>query len=109
MMLFTLRITSFPTRRHDVLRALRTLAGVTGSRRGCLFADVLVDIDNPNEITWTEEWESEKDLSRHIASDEYRKLLAVMDMSMSRPEIRFHTVTQTAGMEFIAAKRESPG
>lgn len=107
MILFTMRITASPRQRGDVLRALRSLAGATGSRRGCLGVHLLQELDNRNGITWIEEWESEAELARHIRSEEYQKLLLVMDMSMSRPEIRFHTVTETAGMELIAANRRS--
>jgi len=105
MILFTMRITPSAAHRGEVLRALRGLAGATSARRGCRGVRLLRDVDVRNEITWIEEWDSEADLSRYIASDDYRKLLMVMDLSMSRPEVRFHTVTTVSGMELIAAKR----
>lgn len=107
MVLFTMRITPSPSQRGDALRTLRSLAGITGARRGCRGVQLLRDAENRNEILWIEEWDSEADLTRHIRSDEYRKLLLVMEMSMKRPEIRFHTVKSTAGMEFIAAARQN--
>ena len=106
MILFTMRITPSTRHRSDVLRTLRSIAGATGARRGCLGVQLLQDLDNRNGITWIEEWETESDLTRHIRSDEYQKLLLVMDLSMSRPEIRFHKVSETAGMELIAASRQ---
>ena len=62
-------------------------------------------MDNRNAITWIEEWDSEDALRQHIRSDEYRTLLAVVDMSVREPEVRFHTVAKTAGMELIASFR----
>lgn len=110
MVLFTMRVTLEANARGEVLSVLRSLASSTGLRRGCLGAHLLQDLEERNALTWVEEWESEAELSRHIRSDEYRKLLAVIDMSISQPEIRFHTVARTAGIEFIEAnRRPEPG
>jgi len=89
-----------------MLRTLRSIAKTTAARRGCTTVRIVQDVENASAITWIEEWESEGALAQHINSDEYRKLLTVMDMSMSAPEIRFHTVTRTAGMELIASQRQ---
>jgi len=48
-----------------------------------------------------EEWESQADLDKHIRTDDFRKILAVMDISNEPPEIKFNTVSKTVGMEFI--------
>jgi quinol monooxygenase YgiN len=105
MVLVTISITASARGRRDVLRALRVLAPPTRARPGCLGVHLLQGVDNRNAITWIEEWDSEDALKRHIRSDEYRTLLAVVDMSMREPEVRFHTIAKTAGMELIAACR----
>jgi quinol monooxygenase YgiN len=105
MILFTMRVTASVRQRYEILRTLRSLAATTSGRRGCVSVHILQDVDNRSTITWTEEWDSEDDLTRHIRSDEYRALLAVIDMSTREPEIRFQTISRTAGMEWIAANR----
>jgi quinol monooxygenase YgiN len=105
MIVFVMRITAPAGQRVDVLRTLRLCAAGTLSRRGCNAVRLLEDPDDRNEITWIEEWDSERDITRHIASDEYRALLAAMDLSTIEPDVRFYMVGKTAGLELIAAKR----
>jgi len=54
-----------------------------------------------------EVWTSRKELEKHVRSDNYRRLLAVMDISVSRPDICFITMGETEGMEYITRLRES--
>lgn len=105
MVLVHMRITASTRQRREVLKTLRALAALTAARRGCAGARVMQEVDNHNSLLWVEQWDSEADLERHIRSDEYRTLLAVIDMSMRQPDIRFFTVDKTAGMEMIAEKR----
>jgi hypothetical protein len=47
------------------------------------------------------------ELERHIASDEFRKIMAMIDMAVELPEISFHTVSSTIGFELVEKIRES--
>jgi quinol monooxygenase YgiN len=105
MILVMINVTASARQRREILRALRLLAAPTRARHGCLGVHLLQEVDNRNAITWIEEWDSENALKHHVLSDEYRTLLAVVDMSMREPEVRFHTVANTEGMELIAAYR----
>ena len=105
MVLVHMRITASTRQRREILKTLRALAASTAARRGCASVRVLQEVDNHNSFLWIEQWDSEADLERYMRSDEYRALLAVIDMSMRQPDIRFFTVDRTAGMEMIAEKR----
>jgi quinol monooxygenase YgiN len=105
IIVFMMRITAPAGQRAEVLRTLRVCAAATLSRRGCNTVRLLEDPDDRNDVTWIEEWDSEREAAKHIASDEYRALLAAMDLSTTEPEVRFHMVGSTAGFELIAAKR----
>ena len=56
-------------------------------------------------MLYVEQWESEEDLQRHIRSDLYRRILEAMELSCRSPEVSFHSVSATAGMELIEALR----
>lgn len=105
MIIATLRIVVPPEKRDAVLQTLRSLLGPTQVQPGCISCQVHQDIENENALTLVEEWESQAELDRHIRSEEYRKVLAVMDMSSKPPEIKFNTVSSTAGMETVVAGR----
>ena len=48
-----------------------------------------------------EEWESRETLDKHVRSDQYRTILAAMDLAREPPEIQFCGIASTAGMERI--------
>jgi len=43
-----------------------------------------------------EMWRSEEELKSHLRSNEYSKLLLVIEMALQNPEIRFNTITDKA-------------
>jgi quinol monooxygenase YgiN len=51
------------------------------------------------------EWESQEALEQHIQSDEFRKILEVMELAGRTPEIRFCTISDSAGFELVEALR----
>jgi quinol monooxygenase YgiN len=52
-----------------------------------------------------EVWKSQEDLDRHLRSDDYRNMLFVTEMALEPPEIRFQTISHSAGIEIIEKAR----
>ena len=100
-----LRITVSSGMRKGALDLLNFITGPMCNLTGCLSCQGYQDMDNPNRLTLVEEWESLEDLEKHIATDDYRKKLSIMDLSSQPPEILFHTVSETRGMDLITAVR----
>ena len=48
-----------------------------------------------------EEWDSRDDLEEHIRSDDFRKVLTVIDMASEPPKVEFHMDSHIRGMDFI--------
>ena len=46
-------------------------------------------------------WKSEENMKSHIRSSEYLNLLLVLEMSLEKPEVRFDTISNSAGIETI--------
>jgi quinol monooxygenase YgiN len=63
------------------------------------------DDEDENTLSLVEEWTTEADLQRHLRSDKYRKVLAVMESAFEAPELRINTVSHVAGFEVIEAAR----
>lgn len=105
MIVVILRLVVHPEQRDESLRVLRTLVGPTQVQPGCLSCCVCQDIDEPERLLILQEWTSWAVLAQHMRSDDYRKLLAVMDMAREPPNVAFHTIDRTTGMETIAAVR----
>lgn len=90
-----------PERRNDLLEAMRGMLEPSRVERGCLSYRLYEDIEDRNAFVLLEEWATQQDLESHIRTDNQGRLLALMDLLIERPEIRFNTVSNTAGMELI--------
>ena len=100
-----------PERRSDLLETLRGMLEPARVERGCLSYRLYEDVENSDAFILLEEWATQEDLERHIAKDNQRRILALMDLLSEQPELRFDTVFHTAGMDLIedVLKTAGPG
>jgi len=73
----------------------------TRVERGCLSYRLYQDVEKNNAFVLLEEWSTQEDLEKHISKDNQRQLLALMDLLSEEPELRFNTISHTAGIELI--------
>ncbi len=92
-------------RREEAVRIVRSLLGPTSAAPRCVNCGYYTDAQNENTLCYMEEWQTEEDLQRHIRSDDYRKFLALIDLSSEPPELRFHKVCETLGIEYVTRVR----
>jgi len=101
VILSTLRMFVRPERRSDLLETMRGMLEPTRVERGCLSYHLYEDVENRNAFVLLEEWATQEDIERHISKDNQQRLLALIDLLSEQPELRFNTVSHTAGMELI--------
>ena len=87
------------------MESLRSFVGPTEVKTGCLRCCIYQDVDDPDAITYAEEWQNETQLVNHIRSHRYLQLLTILDLSAHEPEVRFYTATEPKGMEYIKSIR----
>ena len=109
MITATLRIDAGDERRSEVHRLLRSMLEPTRVETGCISCRLYHEENDPNTVTWIEEWRTDADLRRHLRSPQYKKILAALDMANVKPEIRFDTVVETTGMRLIEEARGQNG
>ncbi len=102
-----MRLFPSPRERAPMLEILRTVRDLTLVRPGCLGCWLYEEESLPCHIRYGEQWASEDDLYQHLGSELYRRILAAIELSHRPPEIQFHFVSQTRGMELIEAVRTS--
>ena len=76
------------------------------AKRGCIGCDVYQNTRKEEILVYEELWESKEDMERHLRSDDYHKLLLVIEMSSHPPDISFNTIQETAGLETIERARQ---
>jgi quinol monooxygenase YgiN len=100
-----MRITAAENANGEVIRVLRSQIEPTRVETGCISCSLYKDLYNPSIIVWMEEWKTQADLERHLNSPQYKKVLAVFDMSSTPPDLCFNTVVKTKGLQLIAEAR----
>lgn len=92
-------------RLSEALGILLPLVERTRVERGCLGCMLHRDVQEAHVITLEEVWATKAAMDRHIRSPEYQRLLLVMEMASTPPEVRFDQVSGTSGIETIEEAR----
>jgi len=93
-------------KRAELLGILCSIAERVRVKRGCIGCYVSQDVQDEEMVRYEELWESQEDIERHLRSDDYRKVLFVMEMSSHAPDVRFNTIEETTGMETLIRVRQ---
>ncbi len=94
-----------PADRGRVLGDMRRLLEPTRTREGCRGCRLSTDTENPNIITYWEDWDDRALLDSRLREDSVRVLLSVLELSVAQPVVRLLTVLDDAGVEAIAKAR----
>ena len=109
MVLATIRMT-FPSKKvGEALRILRSMAEQSRVQPGCLSCQVYRNGQEDNVLMFEQQWNNEADLERYLRSDDYQKVLLLLEMAIKEPEIRFDTIMSSTGIETIEKAREDNG
>ena len=92
-------------RQKSAVQTVRSILGWTSAQPGCISMAFYQDTNNPDALMLFEEWENWDSLENHIRSDAYRNILELMELSSEPPEIIFHGVAESKGLEFIERLR----
>ena len=56
-------------------------------------------------VLYLERWDSESGFQRQARSERYRQILEAVELSRRKPEIQFHQVTGTRGIDLLEELR----
>jgi quinol monooxygenase YgiN len=101
----TLRIVTAPKSRAEVVRMLTAQLGPMRVQPGCHRCDLYQDMESRDTITLVEEWDSQTELDIRLRSEEYRAVLATIELAQEQPLLHFDTVTRRGGLEIVESAR----
>jgi quinol monooxygenase YgiN len=96
-----------PEKIDEILHILRSIVERTRAEAGCISCSVYLDTENDNVIVSEEKWRSNEDLQRHLRSESYQRVLLVMEMAATPPDVKFETITDSSGVEIIEEARNT--
>ena len=105
MIIAKIVISPFPGKRGAVVELLRHIQGVARGRPGCLESGVYEQCGGDRDILYLEQWQSSEELSRHIQSDLYLRLLLALELAERAPEVSFHEISDSKGLPWIETWR----
>lgn len=89
----------------EAQRILTSVAERTRIEPGCINCRIYRDILEEHIILLEETWRNKEDLERHLRSEDYLKVLLVIEMAVETPEILFDTIVRSAGIDTIERAR----
>lgn len=104
----TVTLTLSEPDRRKVIASLGPLLGSTRTQPGCRVCALLFEAEDPRRLVLWQEWDNQNQLNRHLSSEDYRLVLAAIEMSQEAPQLHFDTVAVRGGLEVVEAARNSP-
>jgi len=89
-----------------ILDTLQSMECPTQVENRCLGCALYLQHGNENPVLCLEQWRSWEDLHSHIQSNLYLRLLNAMELGSEAPEISFHEISDTKGLQLIEALRQ---
>lgn len=105
MILAIIEMNTRPAKRKEFLQTLHALIPQMRMEKGCTKCSVCQDIENENIFSLIEKWKTQLDLDNHLRSDIFTVLLGAKNLLSESLEIKFFSVSSTAGMEAVKATR----
>ena len=109
MIIGTVRILPTPGRHDAVIEVLRSVQGPVSAQPGCVACDVFDEQGPEPAVVLLERWETQEAFEDHLRSDSYRRVIAAVELSGARPEIRFEHVQFIEGLELVERLRNPGG
>ncbi len=105
MILSILRLKSAPGQTAGLIQALRSVARPARAVKGFISSRIGLDADDTNIIQYEERWATQEDVDAQVRASRYCHLLSLMEAASEQPVLEFHFVSETRGLEYVAAVR----
>jgi quinol monooxygenase YgiN len=105
MVQLQVRITAATGQFHQVIEALHSVMRGVLREGVCSEAHLASDVDEGNVAWYFEEWPSAEEFERHLRSDRFARLLAVLEISAEPPSLQCRLVSESRGLDYVAAQR----
>ena len=99
------RLHVLPEKQKEVLQTLLSMIEPPG-KDGCLSYDIFGDIEDKNVFSLISEWQSRRQLNRHMASERFSVLLGTRSLLSEPLKIQIFTVSDMEGIEAVNAVRQ---
>ena len=92
MILVIMRMKVLSEKRKELSQTIASLIGFIRTEEGCRRCDFCQSMENENELSLLEEWDTQENLNSHLKSGRFKVLRGAMNLLQEPYEMMFHTV-----------------
>lgn len=94
-----------PKKMEQAVQLLLSAVGCTESKSECEECLVARDAVDAGRIRYSEAWNTESAFKRHVKSDEFRRVLVAMELSLEEPRVLLGNLCVQNGMAYLQKLR----
>ena len=98
MILVIIRMKVFGEKRKELSQTIASLIGSIRKEKGCRRCDFCQSMEDENELSLLEEWDTRQDLKIHLKSERFKVLRGAMNLLQEPYGMMFHNGFHPAGM-----------
>jgi quinol monooxygenase YgiN len=102
-----LTVKVLPGKRKVAIDILRSIQKPLCLKHELLSCKIYEANDEEDEILYLEQWRTKEALHRHVQSDLYMRVLEVMELASSSPQLCFQDISEVRGIDLVIALRET--
>ena len=92
MILVIIRMKVLSEKRKELSQTIALLIGPMRAEKGCRRCDFWRSVEDENELSLPEEWDTQENLKSHPKSERFRVLGGAMSLLREPYEMMFHTL-----------------
>jgi len=92
MILVIIRMRVLAEKRKEFSQTIASLIGSIRKEKGCQRCEFWQSMEDENELSLLEEWDTQENLKSHLKSERFRVLRGAMNLLKEPYEMMFHTV-----------------
>jgi len=105
MIVVKITMNVLPEKQKELVQTLLSMVGSMEKDAGCLSYALFCNIEDKNLLSLLEEWQTRKDLDRHLKSEIFGVLLGTRSLLNEPHGIKIYTVQHSEGMEAVHSAR----
>jgi quinol monooxygenase YgiN len=105
MIVVRIAMNVLPEKQKELVQTILSMIGPMEKEAGCLSCALFCNVEDKNLLNLLEEWQTRKDLDRHLRSEMFSVLLGAKSLLFHPPQIQIHTVSHSEGMETVNVAR----
>ncbi len=105
MIIATVKIIPVHEKRRELLEVLLSVKGRVLAEAGCLCSCIYEEYGDDNGVLYVEKWQSFAALEHNLKSSSFAMVLEAVELSAREPEICFHDVAETMGLDLVERVR----